>query len=228
MATKALSLVDTTIGKKIVMAVSGVVLFGFVIGHMLGNLQIFLGPKAFNGYSKFLHDTPAVLWGTRFAIALAFVAHVVSAVQLSMLNRRARPVGYKMHKQRTTTLAARSMFLGGLAVFLYIGYHLAHLTFGVTAGLGYQHLPLDADGIPDVYHNVVSSFRVPWCAGLYLAANVVLGLHLYHGSWSMLQTLGLSHPRYDDAVRSGITAIALTTTLGFLSVPVAILAGYVG
>jgi succinate dehydrogenase / fumarate reductase cytochrome b subunit len=107
-----------------------------------------------------------------------------------------------------------------LAVLVYIGYHIAHLTLGVTAGLGYEHAPLDADGLPNIYHNVVSSFAVPWCAGVYIIANVLVGLHLYHGSWSIFQTLGLSHPRYNDTVRSASTAIALATVVGFLSVPI--------
>jgi succinate dehydrogenase / fumarate reductase cytochrome b subunit len=227
MTTRALTLNDTTIGKKMVMAVSGLVLFGFVIGHMLGNLQIFLGPKPFNEYSKFLHDTPTLLWGTRLALLVAVVAHILSATQLTILNRSARPIAYKKKKSRTTSYAARTMVWGGLIVLFYIFYHIAHLTLGFTKGLGYEHLPNDANGLPDVYFNVVQSFKVPWCAGLYVAANVVLGFHLYHGSWSLLQSLGLSHRRYDETVRSAASAIALATTAGFLAVPIAVYLGRV-
>ena len=227
MTAKALTLTDTTIGKKMVMAVSGLVLFGFVIGHMLGNLQIFLGPKAFNEYSHFLRETPTLLWGTRLLLLVAVLAHLVSAAQLSFLNRGARPIRYRKKRSRVTSYAARTMLWGGVLVLLYIVYHIAHLTLGFTKGLGYEHMPLDPNGIPDVYHNVVSSFRVPWCAGVYAAANIVLGVHLYHGSWSFLQSLGLSHRRYDETVRSAASAIALATTAGFLAVPIGVYFGLV-
>jgi succinate dehydrogenase / fumarate reductase cytochrome b subunit len=227
MTTRALTLTSTTIGKKMVMAVSGIVLFGYVIGHMLGNLQIFLGPRAINEYSKFLHDTPTLLWGTRLLLVVAVLAHIVSAAQLTVLNKGARPRSYRKKKSRTTSYAARTMVWGGVIILLYVGYHIAHLTLGVTAGLGYEHMPLDADGLPDVYHNLVSSFRVPWCVGVYAVANIALGFHLYHGSWSLLQSLGLSHPRYNETLRSAASAVALVVTAGFLSVPIGVFFGLV-
>jgi succinate dehydrogenase / fumarate reductase cytochrome b subunit len=227
MTAKALTIPDTTIGKKVVMAVSGLVLFGFVIGHMLGNLQVYLGSKAFNEYAKLLHDMPALLWGTRFALLLAVVAHVASALQLTARNKKARPTGYKMQKSRTTSAAAKSMTYGGIAIVLYVIYHLAHFTFGVTKGLGYDHLPMDANGLPDVYFNVVTSFQVPWCAALYVVANVVLGFHLYHGAWSLFQTLGLNHRRYNETLRSAASAIAIATVAGFMAVPIGVVLGFV-
>jgi succinate dehydrogenase cytochrome b subunit len=228
MTTKALTLTDTTIGRKMVMAASGVVLFGYTIGHMLGNLQVFLGPKAINEYAHFLHTTPTLLWGTRCLLLVSVLAHIMSATQLTVANRRARgPVGYRMRRDRVTSYAARTMVWGGVIILLYVVYHIAHLTLGVTAGLGYEHLPLDASGLPDVYHNVVSSFKVPWCAAVYVVANVVLGFHLYHGSWSLLQSVGVNHRRYNEALRSTASAIALAVVAGFISVPVGVFFGWV-
>lgn len=222
MTTRALTMRDTTIGKKMVMAVSGIVLFGFLIGHMLGNLQVFLGPKPFNEYSKFLHDTPSLLWGTRAALLLAAGLHIVSSIQLVRANAAARPVGYHMKRNVVTSYAARTMWVSGPLLLLYIIYHLAHLTFGVTQGLGYEHLPLDANGLPNVYFNVVQSFKVPWCAAVYVVAQVLLSLHLYHGAWSMFQSLGLNHSRYNETLRSVASAIALATCAGFLAVPIGV------
>ena len=197
MTTKALTIPDTTVGKKYVMAVSGIVLFGYVIGHMLGNLQVYLGPRPINEYAHFLHSTPTLLWGTRVVLLLAVSAHIVSAIQLVMRNKEARPVGYQHKKNIATSYAALTMKISGPLILLYILYHLAHLTFGYTAGLGYEHLPMDANGLPDVHSNIVNSFKVPWAVGVYVAAQVLLGLHLYHGAWSLFQSLGLNHPRYN-------------------------------
>jgi succinate dehydrogenase / fumarate reductase cytochrome b subunit len=225
MTSRAVLLTDTTLGRKFVMALSGVVLFGYVIAHMLGNLLAFVGQKALNEYSKALHDAPTLLWTARCALLVAVVAHVVTSLQLTLQNRGARPVSYRMRRDAVTSYAARTMAWSGPILLFYILYHLAHLTFGVTAGLGYEHLPLDPNGLPDVYHNLVHSFRVPWCAGLYIVANLALGVHLYHGAWSFFQSLGISHTRYDDALRSGAVAIAMATMIGFIAVPVGVLVG---
>jgi len=226
MTTRALSLTNTTIGKKMVMAVSGFVLFGFVIGHMLGNLQIFVGPDAINGYSHTLHSTPALLWGARVVLLAAIVAHVTTAVSLVRMNRAARPVAYAVKKDVATDYAAKTMFLSGITIALYIAYHLAHLTLGFTKGLNYQP-SLDANGLPNVYQNVVSSFKVPWCTAIYVVAQGALSLHLYHGAWSLFQSLGLNHSRYNDALRSSAVAVAMAVCVGFVSVPVAVLFGVV-
>jgi len=227
MSTKALTIPDTTIGKKYVMAVSGIVLFGFVIGHMLGNLQVYLGPKPFNEYAHFLHTNPTLLWGTRVVLLLAVVAHIVSSLQLVKLNTGARPVAYQQKKNIATSYAALTMKISGPLVLLYIIYHLAHLTFGYTAGIGYEHLPMSPNGLPDVYHNVVASFRVPWVVGVYVAAQVLLGLHLYHGAWSLFQSLGINHRRYNETLRSAASAIALAVVAGFIAVPVGVFFGLV-
>ena len=227
MSTKALTFNDTTVGKKVVMALSGVFVFIWLTAHMIGNLQVFLGPTPYNEYAKWLHDHPPMLWGSRFALLLAFGLHIVNSLSLWMRNRKARPVGYRVKKDQVTSVSAKTMIYGGLFMALYLVYHLAHLTFGVTSGLGYEHLPLDANGLPDVYFNVVSSFHVPWAAGFYSAAMVVLGLHLYHGAWSVFHTLGINHERYNDGLRSAASAVALAIVAGFLAVPVGVFMGLV-
>lgn len=230
MSTRVLTLTNTTIGKKMVMAASGAILFGFVIGHMLGNLQVFLGPEAINGYSHTLHTTPALLWGTRFVLLLAALAHIVTSFQLAAGNRAARPIAYQMRKDVATSYAARTMVWSGPILLLYIIYHLAHLTFGVTKGLAYAHLNGgigDANGVPDVYFNVVHSFQIPWLTAIYVVAQCALCLHLYHGAWSMFQSLGLNHKRYNEALRSSAVAVAMAVCVGFVAVPVAVLLGYV-
>jgi succinate dehydrogenase / fumarate reductase cytochrome b subunit len=168
-----------------------------------------------------------VLWGVRAVLVVAAAVHVVTAIGLTWRAWEARPVGYARRRYVATGLGARSMPYGGLALLLFVGYHLAHLTAGYAWGLGYQHPPLDAQGRPDVYQNVVASFRVGWCAGAYLLAQLCLALHLQHGAWSVLQSLGLSHPRYNESLRSAAAAIALGACVGFAAVPVAVYFGLV-
>lgn len=219
---KALSIVDTTIGKKIAMALSGIVLFGFVLGHMLGNLQVFIGPQAFNEYAALLHSHPTLIWTARSVIGVSALVHLWAALTLWLQNRAARPQRYVKHKHVATTYAARTMVWTGPIVLLYLAYHLAHLTFGVTDGLGYSHDP------SDVYTNVVNSFRFWPAAVAYIVANLALGVHLYHGAWSLLQTLGVSHPRYNELLRSVAIAFGLLVATGFVSIPAAVLADHYG
>ncbi len=221
---RVLRLRDTTIGKKLVMALSGVVLFGFAIVHMLGNLQIFLGPEVINGYHVLLYSMPSLLWTARAVLVLAFAAHVVSAAQLAVQNRRARPLGYAKppRSDAASAYAARTMLVGGVLLFGYLLHHVLHMTAGVTAGLGYAH-----DGV-DVYANLVQSYRVPWMAGLSIAMTLVFAFHVYHGAWSMLQTLGINHRRYNRGLRRGAVGLGLLVAAGYLSVPCAVLAGWVG
>jgi succinate dehydrogenase / fumarate reductase cytochrome b subunit len=222
MSTRVLTLTNTTIGKKMVMAASGAILFGFVIVHMLGNLQVFIGPEALNEYSKKLHDMPALLYGARAVLLLAVAAHIVTSLQLTMANKAARPIGYQVRKDVATSYAARTMVWSGPILLLYIVYHIAHLTVGYTKGIGYQHDRLDAQGMVNVYQNVVDSFRVPWVTAIYVVAQLALSLHLYHGAWSLFQSLGLNHKRYNETLRSSAVAIAVATCVGFVAVPIAI------
>ncbi len=227
MTTRALTIVDTTVGKKAVMAITGAIQLAFVVGHMLGNLQVYLGPKAMNEYAAMLQGNPTLLWAVRLVMFVTLSLHIITALQLYLLNRSARPIRYRMKKAVVTSYGARTMVIGGLLLAAYLTYHLAHLTVGVTGGLGYPHLPLDANGLPDVFHNVVMSFRVPWCVALYLVAQGLLGLHLYHGAWSLFQSLGINHRRYNETLRSAASAIALAVVAGFVAVPLGVFLGYV-
>jgi succinate dehydrogenase / fumarate reductase cytochrome b subunit len=220
---KALSLFDTTLGKKAVMAVTGLVLLGFLLGHMLGNLQVFLGAETLDGYAHKLRALGPLLWGVRSIIMLSFVLHGWMVVDLYANSIAARPIGYRIQKTIATSYAAKAMWLSGIIILLFVVFHLAHFTFpGLSMSASYTH---DAHG--KVYQNVVNGFRVPWVTGVYLLAQVLLGLHIYHGAWSVLQTLGLSHPRYNAGLRGLAKTIALLIIVGNCTIPLAILAGLV-
>ena len=218
MSAKQLSFYQTTLGKKVVMAISGVVLIGFVIGHMAGNLQIFLGKEKLDAYAEFLHSMPALLWGTRIVLLLSVVAHFLSAFSLWKQNKAARPQAYARQVSQATTYAARTMKWGGVIVLLFIIYHLLHLTVGAPVA-GYEIVH------GQVYSNVVHGFSNPAIAGFYIIAQICLGLHLYHGVWSLMQTLGLNHEKYNQLRRKIATSVSLLITAGNLSIPVAVLAG---
>lgn len=221
MKRKKLALTSTTIGKKAVMAVSGVILMGFVIGHLLGNLQAFPfmgGKEALNKYAAFLHSMPGALWTARLVLLGAAAAHIASAVALVKQNIKARPQKYRVTHYAVTTYAARTMRVGGIIVFFFIVFHLAHLTLGVVGP--------DASN-PDVYARLVAGFQSPAISGIYILANAALGLHLRHGVWSALQTLGINHPKYNAHRKHLATAVALLVAGGNISIPVAVMAGII-
>jgi succinate dehydrogenase / fumarate reductase cytochrome b subunit len=215
----------STVGKKAVMAVTGVILFGFVFVHMVGNLKLYDGAGIMNDYGKFLRVVgyPALphgglLWVARIVLLAAVALHIWSAWRLTLLSRAARPVGYAVAVKRHTPYASRTMRWGGVILLLFVIYHLLHFTTG-------QVHPAFVEGEP--YHNVVAGFRVWWVAAFYIVAQIALGFHLYHGVWSLFQSLGINHPRY-NAWRSGFAhAFAWIVTLGNISYPVAVLTGLV-
>lgn len=212
------ALFDSSIGKKVIMAVTGLVLFGFVIGHMIGNLQVFLGSKVLNDYSVFLHGFAhgAGIWVARAVLLASVLLHIWSAYSLTAANRAARPVGYREWKARESTYASRTMRWSGVLIAAFVVYHLLHFTTGT----------LHPDFIPgDVYHNVVVGLRQVPAAIFYMIAMVALGFHLYHGAWSMLQTLGLNHPRWNRLRFAVCVSLAVAVVIGNLSFPATILAG---
>ena len=218
---KALTLVDTTIGKKALLAVSGVILFGFVIQHMLGNLQVFLGPEVYNHYAESVKSNPALVWSVRSLLLVALITHVVLVVQLYSRTLTARPIGYRVKKNIVTSYAAATMKYSGPALLLYILFHLAHFTApGLSLG-EHQFSPID------VYGNFVASFQLPWVTLLYVTANLLLGMHLYHGAYSLLQSLGLNHPRYNARARLGARGFALLITAGNVVMPLSVLFGLI-
>lgn len=205
---------------KAVMALSGMILLGYSIGHLFGNLQLYVGPEAINAYAAWLHAHKPLLWGTRLLLLFAFSAHIVSALKLWSLSRRARPVAYHHKEYLATSYAARTMRWGGLILLLFVLYHLAHLTFGKTAGAyRFEH--------GNVYNNVVYGFQIWWIAAIYILGNLALGLHLYHGAWSFLQTLGINHPRYNQWRRFVASTLAAFIVAGNISFPLMVLAGVV-
>jgi succinate dehydrogenase / fumarate reductase cytochrome b subunit len=212
--------VASTIGRKAVMAATGLVLFVFVLGHFVGNLTLYAGPEAINGYSRFLRTFlhGAGIWVARLVLLTCAVLHVWSATSLTLESWAARPVGYKRWKAKDSTYASRTMRWGGVILFAFIVFHILHLTLG----------RFHPDYVPgDVYHNVVAGFQV-WPVSLfYIVAMVLLGLHLDHGVWSMCQTLGLEHPRYKRWARGAALGFALLIVVGNCSFPIAVLAGWV-
>jgi succinate dehydrogenase / fumarate reductase cytochrome b subunit len=219
----------SAIGKKAVMAVTGVFLFGWIFLHMVGNLKLYLGAEHLNAYAAWLITmggpalpNRAALWIVRVLLIVAVWLHIQSATQLTLMNRRARPIDYRERDYPAATYAARTMRWGGVIILLFVFYHLAHLTFGKPV------VPASAAFVEgDVYHNVVAGFQVWWVAAIYIIANLALGLHLYHGLWSMFQSLGLNAPKFNAWRRYFATAFALIVTLGNVSFPVAVLAGLV-
>jgi succinate dehydrogenase / fumarate reductase cytochrome b subunit len=212
----ASSFLASSIGRKMVMALTGLVLFGYVVVHMLGNLQIYLGPAALNAYAVKLREMPALLWGVRGVLLASVVLHVWAAASLTRTNLAARGVGYREQRNRESTYASRTMRWSGVILLLFIVYHLLHLTLGTVHP---SFLP------GDVYHNVVAGLRAGIAPFFYILAMLALGLHMYHGVWSMMQTAGLSHPRYDRlryAFAGLVTAVVL---LGNLSFPIAAMTG---
>jgi succinate dehydrogenase / fumarate reductase cytochrome b subunit len=211
---RALTLHQTTIGKKVIMALSGVIIVGFTIGHFLGNLNLYLGPEAMNGYAEKLQSLPPLVWGTRLVLLFAVGAHIWAAVSLWARNLKARGSRYEKRKDLATDYAARTMYWSGPILFLFVVFHLLHFTI----------LPAHPG---DVYRNVVEGFQIPVIAGVYIAGNVALGFHIFHGIFSAFQTLGASHPRYDTYRRDAAIAISATITIGNLSFPISVLAGLV-
>jgi succinate dehydrogenase / fumarate reductase, cytochrome b subunit len=223
-----LALWHTTIGKKIVMAVTGAVLVLFVIAHMLGNLKIFAGAETINAYSRFLREVGQpeleygqLLWIVRIVLLACVLLHILAAYQLTRISHAARPAGYREKKNVETTLAARFMRWGGVLLLVFIVFHILHFTLGKVGFQPGQFRDLA------VYQNVVAGFHVPWVSAFYIVAMGALCLHLDHGIWSMTQTLGWATRRNIKALRAISRVIALVVFLGFISVPISVMAGWV-
>ncbi|AXG83032.1 succinate dehydrogenase [Streptomyces paludis] len=215
----------STIGKKTVMAVSGLIMLGYLVAHMLGNLKIFFGPAEFNGYAHWLRTLgePVLhhewaLWLVRFVLVAAVVAHAVCAYQLSRRDLAARPTGYA-HKRRRASYATRTMRWGGVILALFIVWHILDLTTGTVHSGGFQ------PGHP--YQNVIDTFSTWYGNTIYLVAMLALGLHIRHGFWSAAQTLGVGSATRERLLRATADLLALALTAGFVAVPVAVMTGVV-
>jgi succinate dehydrogenase / fumarate reductase cytochrome b subunit len=209
---------ESTIGKKAIMAFSGLILFGFLIAHMLGNLQVFLGRDVMNHYAESLHANPPLLWTARIILLVMVILHIWASVQLALLKKDARPVAYVKYGHVQASYASRTMMWSGPIIFAFVVFHLLHFTTGTIHP---DFVPLDA------YDNVVNGFLVVPAAIAYIIAMVLVGLHLSHGIWSMFQSLGFSHPRYTPMIKTFAAVFSWVLIGGFLSVPIAVLTGLV-
>jgi succinate dehydrogenase / fumarate reductase, cytochrome b subunit len=216
--SRALTFYSTSIGKKVVMAITGLILFGFVIGHMLGNLQVFMGANQMNAYAAMLKANATLLWGVRIVLLVGVILHIVAAVQLTRMSQRSRPEGYHYKDVIQADYAARTMRWSGPIIAVFVIYHLLHFTTGSV------HPQFD---VHDVYHNVISGFRV-WPVSLfYIIAMVALAFHLWHGVWSLFQTLGLINPKSTKIIHRLAAIATLALVIGFISIPMAVLAGLI-
>jgi succinate dehydrogenase / fumarate reductase, cytochrome b subunit len=210
---------DSSVGKKSIMAVTGAIGVLFVLGHMVGNLQVFQGADRLNAYGRLLHGPlNELIWGARIVLLGAVVLHVAAAWQLTMRNRAARPIGYAVRESQVSTLAARTLRWGGVLLLAFIVYHLLDLTIGKLN-------PAFHEG--DVYGNLLGSLQRPLIAVFYLAAMMALGLHLYHGVWSSMRSLGVAQPSGSPLKRTVAVVAAVVVAVGFAVVPLAILLGIV-
>ena len=214
--TETLSFYRTTVGKKTVMAVTGLLMLVFVVMHMVGNLQFFAGPDRINAYAAFLRGLAGPLWGFRLVMGVALALHVWTALLLITQSLNSRPVGYRRRKYQQASTASRTMIVTGPLLLAYIVYHLLHQTLGTV------HPDFDPG---NVYNNLIIAFSDIKVSTLYIVAMLLLLLHLKHGVWSLFQTLGLNVPRYDRTIRALALLVALAVAAGYISIPARVLAG---
>jgi succinate dehydrogenase / fumarate reductase cytochrome b subunit len=208
----------STNGQKVVMAVTGVILYLFVIAHLLGNLQIYAGPERLNSYGRLLHALPELLWSARIILILSVLLHIWAAVMLATRKIQARPIGYAQKRNVASTYASRTMYWSGPILLAFVIYHLLNLTAGVSHPGG-KFIE------EDVYHNVVTGFRVWYVSASYIFSMILLGLHLRHGFWSMFQSVGFNHPRHTPVLKQTALVLALLISLGYISIPVNVMLG---
>jgi len=217
---RALALWRTSVGKKAVMAVTGLIMVAYLITHVLANLLVFQGPAKINAYSRFLHGTGGALWAARLVLFVAVVLHIVAAVQLTVRRQAARPVGYAAGRDpQVSTVASRTIRWGGALIVVFLVYHILHFTLGTVH-------PSFVDGDP--YHNVVTGFTRPLVVLFYELAMVAVGLHLYHGIWSSGRTLGVSAPSPHPLRRQLALALGTLIWAGFAVIPLAVYTRMIG
>jgi succinate dehydrogenase / fumarate reductase cytochrome b subunit len=206
----------STVGKKVLMAVTGIILFAYVVAHMLGNLQIYIGEERINAYAELLHRSEALLWTARLVLLFCVGVHIVAAVQLWLRNRASRPVRYKVFRPPEVDYAARTMVWSGPIIAAFVVYHILHFTTGQVHP---DYQPVKP------FHNVIVGFSQPGAAIFYIVANILLAVHLYHGVWSFFQTMGWDHPRYGPWRRWLAIAAAAVIGAANVSIPLAVLTG---
>ena len=206
------------IGKKFLSAVTGIVLFVFVLGHLLGNLQIFAGAEKLNAYARFLQEAKGLLWAVRIVLLAAVGVHAVAGVQLWLQKRAARPVGYATASSIQASVGSRTMIWTGLLTLAFVIFHLLDLTVGaVVAPAAFRH--------GEAYQNVVATFRQPIKVAAYGISLIALGLHLSHGLYSMFQSLGFRHPLWTPPVQKAAVLVAFFLALFYLFIPAGVVFG---
>lgn len=218
-------LLSDSIGRKAVMAVTGLLMVLFVVGHLLGNSTVFFGPNALNGYAQKLHDLAAVVWITRLVMLTAVILHIAISIQITLENEAANPTKYAVDRSLKATFASKSMIWTGLAIGVFIVYHLLHFTIRVIPGMV---LGTDAIGRFDVFAMVADAFHKAGVAAIYVVAMVALFIHLSHGVQSLFQTLGLSNDKTQPAYGTGGKVLSTIFLIGYGAIPVLILIGLAG
>ncbi len=213
-----MSFFRTTIGQTALMAVTGLTLYLYVLGHLLGNLQVYLGRDQINGYARLLHSHSVLLWIARALLLAAVLIHIAVGVRLWWLGRHtARPKPYFMKKDVPPAYASRTMMRSGAVILVFVVFHVLHLTTG-SLGLPYREL--------DVYGNLTRGFHIVWVSMVYIVAMLFLGMHLYHGLWTMFPLLGVSHPRYTRILKPFAHTFAILVAAANISIPLAVLSGW--
>ncbi len=227
------TLYRSTIGKKVVMALSGLILVGFVVFHMIGNLKIFLGAEALNTYAAFLREVgeplfpyEVLLWIARLVLLAAVGAHIIAAYQLSRKDWDGRPIHYANKRTLQASYASLTMRWGGIIVLLFIIFHLLNFTFGAVGYSATRPYVHGENGEFQAFNNVVYGFQNPFVSLFYILSMGALGLHLYHGTWSMFQTLGVNSFRWNGMWRTVAIAVAVATVLGNISIPISVMLGF--
>ena len=209
---------NSTVGKKIVMALTGAIGVGYLVAHVSGNLLVFASAERINAYAALLKSNPVLLWTARTILIVAVLLHIIAAYQLARMSQTSRPVSYKRWRAVGSDFASRTMRWTGPLVGLFIVYHLLHFTLGTV------HPSFDEY---NVYHNVISGFQVWYVSAIYIIAMLALSLHLYHGAWSMFESLGINHLKYNRLIRILATFVTIVVVVGFISIPVAVLLGFI-
>ncbi len=222
---RLVSHLQTTVGKKVVVALTGLGLVSYVVFHMFGNFQVFEGPNALNRYAAFLRDMPILLWTVRVGLLTLAILHIGLAIQLSVRNHHARPTGYATRTYRQASVASRTMAMSGLVLLAFILFHLLHLTAGIVDPSSPDRL--DAEGHRDVYAKLVHAFHNPVLVALYLVGQLGLGLHVSHAVSSSLQTLGMEHGAFNRLFKVAGPTVALLVVLANVSILLAIFLGVV-
>ena len=219
-----MSMLKSSVGRKIIMGVTGLILILFITGHVLGNMSLYAGPGGINAYAEHLHSLGPLVWVFRLIMLVLFAVHITFGVQLSLENRTATPVNYAIKKRMKTTFSSESMLYTGLILLAFLIYHLLHFTVQITnPAISSHNLPLDAAMRPDVYSMVVLSFQKTAIALIYIVAMIALFLHLTHGLSSFVQTLGWNNGPSQEKVTLIGKLVAVVFLLGYVAIPVFIL-----